>query len=495
MKNNKVIVIGAGFSGLSAAANLAVLGYDVTVLEKNSSPGGRARQFSQQGFTFDMGPSWYWMPEVFDNFFAIFNKKTADYYTLERLDPSYRIYFGPGDEVVLPANLGEIYKLYDSIEPGSSSNLKIFLDESAYKYKTGMGKFVVKPSHSFLEYLHWDILKAGLKLNMFSSFGAYTRRYFKSPKIRRMLEFPVLFLGGTADTTPALYSLMNYSDMVQGTWYPKGGMYKVVEAMEKLAREQGVKFIYNAEVESLKMEQNRIVSVKTRNETYTPDFIVASGDYHHIEQQLLPETHRKYSEKYWDTRVLSPSSLIFYMGFDTRIPKLDHHTLLFDEDFEGHAKSIYSDPKWPEKPSIYISCTSKTDATVAPEGHENVFVLIPVAPGLTDTDEIRQKYLDEVMQRLERYTGQKLKEHLVFMRSYAHRDFENDYHAYKGNAYGLANTLMQTAFLKPSMRNKKVKNLLFAGQLTVPGPGVPPAIISGQIVADEIYKLSKSKYL
>jgi phytoene desaturase len=495
MKNNKVIVIGAGFSGLSAAANLAVLGYDVTVLEKNSSPGGRARQFSQQGFTFDMGPSWYWMPEVFDNFFAIFNKKTADYYTLERLDPSYRIYFGPGDEVVLPANLGEIYKLYDSIEPGSSSNLKIFLDESAYKYKTGMGKFVVKPSHSFLEYLHWDILKAGLKLNMFSSFGAYTRRYFKSPKIRRMLEFPVLFLGGTADTTPALYSLMNYSDMVQGTWYPKGGMYKVVEAMEKLAREKGVKFIYNAEVESLKMEQNRIVSVKTRNETYTPDFIVASGDYHHIEQQLLPETHRKYSKKYWDTRVLSPSSLIFYMGFDTRIPKLDHHTLLFDEDFEGHAKSIYSDPKWPEKPSIYISCTSKTDATVAPEGHENVFVLIPVAPGLTDTDEIRQKYLDEVMQRLERYTGQKLKEHLVFMRSYAHRDFENDYHAYKGNAYGLANTLMQTAFLKPSMRNKKVKNLLYAGQLTVPGPGVPPAIISGQIVADEIYKLSKSKYL
>lgn len=495
MKNNKVIVIGAGFSGLSAAAYLAALGYDVTVLEKNSSPGGRARKFSQQGFTFDMGPSWYWMPEVFDNFFASFNKKTADYYTLERLDPSYRIYFGPDDEVVLPANLDEIYNLYESIEPGSSSNLKRFLDESAYKYKTGMGKFVVKPSHSFLEYLHWDILKAALKLNMFSSFGAYTRRYFKSPKIRRMLEFPVLFLGGTADTTPALYSLMNYSDMVQGTWYPKGGMYKVVEAMEKLAREQGVIFNYNAEVESLTIEQNSIVSVKTGNETYTPDFIVASGDYHHIEQQLLPETHRKYSEKYWDKRVLSPSSLIFYMGFDTRIPKLDHHTLLFDEDFEGHAKSIYGNPKWPEKPSIYISCTSKTDASVAPEGHENVFVLIPVAPGLKDTEEIRQKYLDEVMQRLERYTGQKLKQHLVFMRSYAHRDFEEDYHAYKGNAYGLANTLMQTAFLKPSMRNKKVKNLLFAGQLTVPGPGVPPAIISGQIAANEIHKLSKSKYL
>jgi len=493
--NKRALVIGAGFSGLAAAASLAAKGYDVTVLEKNSTPGGRARKFSEQGFTYDMGPSWYWMPEVFEEYFARFNKRVSDYYDLHRIDPSYKIYFGPGDEVALPASLTGIYELYDSIEPGSSENLKKFLAESEFKYKTGMGKFVIKPSHSVTEFMSWEILKAGLQLNLFSSFGSYTRKYFKSPKIRRMLEFPVLFLGGTAETTPALYSLMNYSDMVQGTWYPVGGMYKVVEAMESLAKELGVKFRYNAEVKSINLENNRIVSLETITESFEADFVVASGDYHHIEQKLLPEKYRKYKENYWDKRVLSPSSLIFYMGFNTRIPKLDHHTLLFDEDFEGHAKSIYENPSWPEKPSIYISCTSKTDSNVAPEGHENVFVLIPVAPGIEDTDEIRNRYLEEVLTRLERYTGQKLREHLVYNRSYAHRDFESDYHAFKGNAYGLANTLMQTAFLKPSMRNKKVKNLMYAGQLTVPGPGVPPAIISGQIAADEIDKLNKTNAL
>ncbi|MBL7903430.1 MAG: phytoene desaturase [Bacteroidales bacterium] len=493
MNHNKAIVIGAGFSGLAASASLAALGYKVTVLEKNSMPGGRARKFSDSGFTFDMGPSWYWMPEVFENYFGSFDKKVSDYYQLRRIDPSYKIYFGPGDEVSLPASLEGIFALYESLEPGSSRNLKKFLAESEYKYKTGMGKFVTKPSHSVTEFMSWEILKAGLKLNLLSSFGSYTRKYFNSPRIRRMLEFPVLFLGGTAETTPALYSLMNYSDMVQGTWYPEGGMYKVVEAMETLARDLGVEFRYNEEVKSIRLDNGKISLLKTAASEYKADWVIASGDYHHIEQHLLPESHRNYTEKYWDKRTLSPSSLIYYLGFDTIIPRLDHHTLLFDEDFDDHARAIYGNPSWPEKPSVYLSCTSKTDKTVAPEGHENVFALIPVAPGLNDTDEIRQKYLEMVLARLEKYTGQQLRQHLVYQRSYSQRDFISDYHAYKGNAYGLANTLRQTAFLKPSMRSKKVKNLLYAGQLTVPGPGVPPAIISGQIVAREIDKLNKNK--
>ena len=493
MNHNKAIVIGAGFSGLAASASLAALGYKVTVLEKNSMPGGRARKFSDSGFTFDMGPSWYWMPEVFENYFRSFDKKVSDYYQLRRIDPSYKIYFGPGDEVSLPASLDGIYALYESLEPGSSRNLKKFLAESEYKYKTGMGKFVTKPSHSVTEFMSWEILKAGLKLNLLSSFGSYTRKYFNSPRIRRMLEFPVLFLGGTAETTPALYSLMNYSDMVQGTWYPEGGMYEVVEAMETLARDLGVEFRYNEEVQSIRLDNGKISLLKTAASEYKADWVIASGDYHHTEQHLLPESHRNYTEKYWDKRTLSPSSLIYYLGFDTTIPRLDHHTLLFDEDFDDHARAIYGNPSWPEKPSVYLSCTSKTDKTVAPEGHENVFALIPVAPGLNDTDEIRQKYLEMVLTRLEKYTGQPLRKHLVFQRSYSQRDFISDYHAYKGNAYGLANTLRQTAFLKPSMRSKKVKNLLYAGQLTVPGPGVPPAIISGQIVAREIDKLNKNK--
>lgn len=490
MYSKNIIVIGAGFSGLAAAATLADAGYTVKVLEKNSIPGGRARKFTSEGFTFDMGPSWYWMPDIFENYFASFGKKVSDYYRLYRINPSYKIYFGPGDEVVLPSELEDIYKLYEQIEPGSSTGLKRFLSESEYKYRIGIGEFVQKPSHSITEYLHWKIFAAGIKLNMLSSFGAYTRKFFKSEKINRMLEFPVLFLGGTAKTTPALYSLMNYSDMVQGTWYPEKGMYSVVEAMESLAKEKGAEFIYDSPVTALNISGNKLNSVTAGGIEYEADYVVASADYHHVEQHLLPEAYRKYDEKYWDSRVLSPSSLIFYLGFNTRIPKLDHHTLLFDEDFAGHADSIYKNPHWPEKPSVYLSCTSRTDSTVAPEGHENVMVLIPVAPGLEDTAETRKKYLDMAIARMERYTGQQLREHLVFERSYAHADFEKDYNAYKGNAYGLANTLMQTAFLKPKMRNPKVKNLLYAGQLTVPGPGVPPAIISGQIAAREIIKLN-----
>jgi len=486
MKNINVIVIGAGFAGLSAAATLASNGFNVTVLEKNSIAGGRARKFSADGFTFDMGPSWYWMPDIFEDYFAGFGRSVSDYYQLDRINPSYKIFFGPDDEVSLPASLSEIHALYESIEPGSSKALKKFLKESEYKYRIGIGEFVSKPSHTIREYLHWKIFAAGLRLNMFSSFGGYTRRYFKSAKINRMLEFPVLFLGGTAKTTPALYSLMNYSDMVQGTWYPRGGMYRVVEAMEALAREQGVDFKFNAEVTAIRTSQGKVTSVEAGGRQYEADFVIAAADYNHVEQQLLPETARKYSPKYWESRVLSPSSLIFYLGFNTRIPRLDHHTLLFDEDFEGHADSIYKKPEWPVNPSVYISCTSRTDPGVAPEGHENVMVLIPVATGLTDTPEIRKNYLDHVLMRMERYTGQSLRDHLVYSRSYAHNDFERDYHAFKGNAYGLANTLLQTAFLKPKIRNPKLSNLFYAGQLTVPGPGVPPAIISGQIAAGEI---------
>ncbi|MDY0344306.1 MAG: phytoene desaturase family protein, partial [Lentimicrobium sp.] len=451
MTTKKAIVIGAGFSGLAAAATLANKGFNVTVLEKNSMSGGRARKFESDGFTFDMGPSWYWMPDIFEEYFAYFGKKVSDYYKLNRISPSYKIYFGPGDEVTLPTKLDEIYALYESIEPGSSSGLKKFLAESEYKYRVGIGEFVRKPSHSITEYFHWKIAAAGIKLDMLNSFGAYTRKFFKSEKINRMLEFPVLFLGGTAKTTPALYSLMNYSDMVQGTWYPEGGMYEIVAAMEKLAREQGAAFVFDTEVSGFETTEGRVNAVLSGDKRWEADFVVASADYHHVEQQLLDKQNRKYDEKYWESRVLSPSSMIFFLGFDTQIPKLDHHTLLFDEDFEGHADAIYKNPRWPEKPSVYLSCTSRTDKTVAPEGYENVMALIPVAPGLEDTEEIREKYLDMVLMRMERYTGQSLRQHLVFERSYAHRDFEQDYHAYKGNAYGLANTLMQTAFLKPKV--------------------------------------------
>jgi phytoene desaturase len=482
----KIIVIGAGFSGLAAATSLASKGFDVTILEKNDSPGGRARVFEANGFTFDMGPSWYWMPDVFENYFNQFGKKVSDYYQLKRLDPSYEVIFENFETVSLPAGIENLKSLFEQIETGSAQKLEKFMAEAAYKYEVGIGEFVWKPSLSIVEYLKLNLLKASFKLDIFKSFAKHARKYFKNPKLLKIIEFPMLFLGAIPENTPALYSLMNYAEMQNGTWYPMGGMFEIVKAMVKLAEEKGVKIKYNAEVTNFTFENKNVKAVFVGNEKYDADIIVASADYRHIDQLL--GKYQNYDDNYWQKRVLAPSSLLFYLGINKKIEKLSHHNLFFDEDFKQHAHEIYTEPEWPRKPLFYVAVPSKTDPNIAPEGHENVFLLMPVAPDLIDNDEIRENYFDILMDRLEKYCGENIREHIVFKKSYAHNDFKADYHAFKGNAYGLANTLWQTAFLKPKLKNKKLNNLFYTGQLTVPGPGVPPSLISGLVVANEIEK-------
>ncbi|MDZ4678836.1 MAG: phytoene desaturase family protein [Saprospiraceae bacterium] len=485
----KVVVLGSGFSGLSAACCLASKGFEVTVLEKNDCPGGRARQFEAEGFVFDMGPSWYWMPDVFDNFFALFGKKTADYYNLVRLDPSYQVFFGQNDRVEIPAQMEELENLFEKIEPGSAMKLRKFLAEAEYKYQVGMGEFVHKPSHSLWEFADWRVLSSLVRLQMFTPLSRHVRQLFKSEKLIQLLEFPVLFLGATPQKTPALYSLMNYADMALGTWYPMGGMFKIVEAMTSLARELGVEIKLNQEVANIETSKGKVIAAITTDGTrYSADAFVGSADYHHIETKLLDSAHRNYSDHYWKNRVMAPSSLLWYVGVNKRIEGLRHHNLFFDEEFGLHATEIYTSPKWPTRPLFYASVPSVTDPDVAPPGCENLFLLIPVAPGLDDTPKIRAQYFDVILERLERHTGQSIRPHIVYERSYAHADFVEDYHAFRGNAYGLANTLLQTAFLKPKMKNRHLSNLWYTGQLTVPGPGVPPSLISGEVVAREVNK-------
>lgn len=487
MKKKKVIVIGAGFSGLSTATKLADWGYDVEIFEKNEQAGGRARVFKEQGFVFDMGPSWYWMPDVFEKYFSEFGKKPSDYYDLKRLDPSYSVILSPNEVIDLPAKLEDIKLLFESIEPGASDKLEQFLDQASYKYQVGISNFVWKPSRKISEFLSLKLLIDVIRLDVFQSFYTHIRKYFTSETLLKIMEFPILFLGAISQNTPAMYSLMNFAEITMGTWYPMGGMHKIIEGMVQLAEEKGVKIHYNQEVLGFDIDDKTVKSIQLKEGSYPADAIVASADYHHIET-LLGDRYRNYSEEYWDKRVMAPSSILFYLGISKRLPKLKHHNLFFDRDFSIHSHEIYTEPAWPSDPLFYASAPSVTDPSIAPEGSENLFLLIPVAPGLDDSEHVREKYFEQLMDRLESYCGTSIRDSIVYKRSYAHKDFKNDYHAFKGNAYGLANTLMQTAILKPSLKNNHLKNLYYTGQLTVPGPGVPPALISGLVVAKELDK-------
>ncbi|MSP07662.1 MAG: phytoene desaturase [Chitinophagaceae bacterium] len=492
--SNKALVIGAGFAGLSAASFLAKKGWSVTIVEKNEMPGGRARKFEAEGFTFDMGPSWYWMPDVFEKYFGSFGKKVSDFYELQRLDPSYRVYFEKATWD-LPANYEALKNLFESIEPGAAIALDLFLAEAKYKYEVGVGKLVYQPSISITEFIDYELIKGVFKLDVFQSMKTHIARYFKHPYIQFLMEFPVLFLGALPENTPALYSLMNYADIKGGTWYPQHGMYSIVEAMVKVAKSLGVQFKLGEEVMQIVVENGIATQVISKvNETriqenYSFDVLIGAGDYHHIETKLLEKRYQSYSPKYWESRVLAPSSLLYYLGLNKKLKGVTHHSLFFDSDFSVHGSEIYSNPMWPSNPLFYASVPSVTDATVAPIGCENLFLLIPIAAGLEgDTADVREKYFNLIIERLEKKWGQTITDAIVYKRSYAVADFKNDYHSFKGNAYGLANTLLQTAFLKPSCKSKKVKNLYYTGQLTVPGPGVPPSLISGEVVANLICK-------
>lgn len=473
---------------MSAATFMAKAGWKVTVIEQQATPGGRARQLKEQGFTFDMGPSWYWMPDVFERYFASFGKQVTDYYTLTRLDPSYRVYWNK-EYTDIPASLEEFRLLLESWEPGAASKLDHFLQEAAYKYSTGMQKLVYKPGRSLTEFIDKDVIKGMFRLELFTSIKKHIHKHFTHPRIRQLLEFPILFLGALPENTPALYSLMNYADIVGGTWYPDGGMYSIAAAMHQLAVETGVEFRFNEAVQQIEVSGGKARQVVTSKATYTADVVIGGADYHHVETKLLEPAFRSYTEAYWDSRLLAPSSLLYYVGLNKKLSNIRHHNLVFDVPFEVHAQEIYTTKQWPSNPLFYVCAPSVTDETVAPPGCENLFFLIPVAAGLQGDDEqLREQYFQQIIQRFEQHIGQSITPHIIYKSNFANRDFVQQYNAYKGNAYGLANTLRQTAILKPSCRSKKVANLFYTGQLTVPGPGVPPSLISGEVVANEVLK-------
>lgn len=480
-----VNIIGSGFSSLAASCYLAQQGFEVTIFEKNETIGGRARQIKRDGFTIDIGPTWYWMPDIFESFFADFNKKPSDYYILDKLNPAYSVYFGKDDYITIEDTLEKIIIAFEKEEPGSSEKLKLFIEDAKNNYKIAMNDLVYKPGVSPLELVTPKTIK---KINkFFSTIKKDVRKEFKNHKLITILEFPVLFLGAKPSDTPAFYNFMNYADFGMGTFHPKKGMYEVVLAIENLAKELGVKIKTEHPIDQIIVENGVAKGIVSKGETYNSDVVLSGADYHHTET-LLDQPYRQYSEKYWSKKVFAPSSLLFYVGFDKKLKNVNHHTLFFDVDFETHAKAIYDTPQWPENPLFYASFPSITDSSCAPDGKEAGIFLIPLAPGIEDTEALRTEYFDKIMTRFEHVTSQHVKNNVIFKESFCLKDFIADYNSYKGNAYGMSNTLLQTAFLRPKLKSSKVKNLFFTGQLTVPGPGVPPSLISGKLVANLVVK-------
>lgn len=479
-----IAIIGSGFSSLSAACYLAKAGHTVEVFEKNSTLGGRARQYKRDGFTFDMGPSWYWMPDIFEKFFRDFGKEVADFYDLEKLNPAYQVWFQ--DEIVtIGDTLDKIAVEFERIEPGSSPALKKFIKKAGVNYDIAINDVVNKPGLSPFELVTPE---TAIRVNQFfRTISDDVRKAFKNEKLVSILEFPVLFLGAKPNKTPAFYRFMNYADFGLGTWHPKGGMHMVIKGMIDLATSLGVTMHTDSPATKINVENGKIQGVEINNTFHKADIVVSGADYHHSET-LLSNKDRQYTEAYWEKKTFAPSSLLFYVGFDRKFENVAHHNLFFDTDFDEHARKIYDDLAWPKEPLFYANFPSRNDNTMAPKGKENGFFLIPIAPGVEDTQALRDQYFDIIMERLERLSGEKFRDHILFKESFCVDDFVKEYNSYKGNAYGMANTLSQTAFLRPKLKSKKVKNLYFTGQLTVPGPGVPPALISGKLTAQLIAK-------
>ncbi|MBN8851028.1 MAG: phytoene dehydrogenase [Sphingobacteriales bacterium 50-39] len=494
MQNNKQIaVIGAGISGLSAAAYLANAGFQVDIYEKHASPGGRARQFSAAGYTFDMGPSWYWMPDVFERFFQDFGSRVSDWYRLRLLDPAFEMVFSEGETLHIPDDFSGLCRLFESREPGSAARLADFMRLAQFKYERAMADVVYKPGLHFTELLDPKLVSAVLRFQLFSSIRRQVRRNFRHPHLVALMEFPILFLGAMPASTPALYTLMNYAGLKLGTWYPEGGFGAVAKGIAGQAERNGARIFYNTEIRRIVTRGNRVTGIEAGGKVIPYDGVVAAGDYSNMEASLLPAEFRNYGKEYWQRKTFAPSCLLFYLGLRKTFPSLGHHTLFFEEDLDAHALDIYKTPVWPSKPLFYVCRTTASDKTVAPVGHDNLFLLMPVATGLSDSSLTREAYFELMANRIMRRLGEDIRPYIDYKRSYSITDFIEDYGAYRGNAYGLANTLLQTAIFKPKIRNRKLPNLVYSGQLTVPGPGVPPALISGKVAANILAGHFKTK--
>jgi phytoene desaturase len=486
-----VVVVGGGFGGLSTACYLADGGADVTLVEKNEQVGGRASRLRAEGFRFDMGPSWYLMPDVFERFFDDFGRSPEEYYTLERLDPHYRIFFKDGDQVDMVPDLETNKETFEAYEPGAAEALESYLEKSQRNYEVGMEHFVYEDRSSISDFLDPSLARYAWGLSLVGSMQDHVENYFEHPKLQQIMQYTLVFLGGAPTNTPALYNLMSHVDFNMGVYYPDGGLGAVVDGIESLATELGVDIVTDCPVDEITGRTGGFAVRSDDGPDFYPDYVVSNADYAHTEQQLLAPEKRQYDADYWESRTYAPSAFLLYLGVEGDVDELAHHTLVLPTEWDDHFEAIFDDPAWPDDPAYYLCVPSKTDDTVAPEGHSNLFALVPVAAGLDDTPELRETYRDLVLDDVAENTGVDLRDRIVFERTFCVDDFTERYNATKGTALGLAHTLRQTALFRPPHHSETVPGLFFTGAFTTPGIGVPMCLISGELTAAELHEYAQ----
>lgn len=493
MEKKSVIIIGGGIGGLALACMLGKKGYKVTIVEKNEMTGGRARIFSDKGFTFDMGPSWYMMPDVFEHFFEILGEDIKEYYSLQRLSPSYQITLkSDGKSYKFYSDMKKNKELFESIEPGAGEVLEKFLMKGKEQYELSKAEFMYKNYNSVRDFMTLRVMRQGAKLPLFKKQKQIIEKLFKSELLRKALQYQTVLLGTAPGDTPGIYTLMNYVDLVLGEWYPTGGIRSIPKNLESIAKKYGVTIVLNAPVKTIVVENDIAKGVLLESgEILNADIVVSNADVEHTDRRLLPKEYQTKSDTYWESRVLAPSAFILYLGITGKLPQMEHHNLLFTKDWEHGFSQIFKRPEWPSDPSMYICVPSKTDTSIAPADHENLFVLVPIASGLDYTQDFTAEYADKVLGEIAQYyTIPDLKERIVVQHVYSVKDFIADYNAFKGTALGLAHTLGQTAIFRPNNIHKKIKNMYYVGAGTNPGIGMPICLISAELAYKRIENIT-----
>ncbi|ELZ13693.1 phytoene desaturase [Halovivax asiaticus JCM 14624] len=492
VQDRSVCVVGGGFGGLATACYLADAGFDMTVVEKTDQLGGRASTLERDGFTFDMGPSWYLMPDVFERFFAAFDRTPTDYYDLTHLNPHYRIFWKDGERMDVTEDIDATKRTFERYETGAGDALERYLAKAAETYEIGMEHFVYTDRPRFRDYVDVDVLRNANGLSFLGSMEDHVAEYFEHPKLRQVVQYSLVFLGGSPTNTPALYNLMSHVDFGLGVHYPDGGMGAVVDALVELGTELGVDYRTGFEVSAIDGGRGSF-TVHDHADSIEADLVVSDADYAHTEQQLLAVDDRQYDAEYWHERTYAPSAFLCYLGVEGDLDELAHHSLVLPTAWDGHFQQIFDQPAWPDDPAYYLCAPSKTDDTVAPDGHSSCFLLVPIAPGLPDGPAVRDRYRDQILADVAANTGEDLRDRIVVEETFSVSDFATRYNSREGTALGLAHTLRQTGPLRPGHRSSALDGLYFTGSYTTPGIGVPMCLISGEHTAAAVIEDERAR--